>query len=456
MTELIYAYSLPIALAIAAIFFTVAVFVVLWAINLRQVVEPNVIHAVTARRTVTYYGTDEAGRSYYKWPEWMPIIGVQVKELPTDVFAINLNNHKAWDKDNVPFKLAVTALFKLDLNKLPEAFRSIQSMERLKDQLGEIIESVVRETLATFDILVILRDRQALSQKFKEAIENSAGELGITAVRDVAIKQIEDADGSNAIEAIRAQKQATHDRESRVRVAEENKTAQEAEINAALAITLAQEQQREEAGKREASASLAVQLAKETTNQQTEEARLLTTQKSLAVVRYQDTEKANIELEVAKTEAEAKAKEVEIAAAAALVQEQRKAEGVEAAGRAAAAAEQEMQMATVHAQIQLAKELAENVAYQQYLLDKYRVDAAEKVGLENAKALAKANLQFFVTGPNTSEGLNAAASKFSPEAGLNLGSALEGLMATPVGKKVVNLVDQVSSNPSANNASKDL
>lgn len=95
--------------------------------SLRRVVAPNEVHIVRqGRKTLIYGNVDDtpnvvdvsAGNSYYEWPVWIPVLGVNVSVLPLSVFDIDLNNYNAYDKDRLPFVVDIQAFFRISNYKL--------------------------------------------------------------------------------------------------------------------------------------------------------------------------------------------------------------------------------------------------------------------------------------------------------------------------------------------------
>ena len=67
------------------------VFLVLFiALCFRVVVPTNAVHIVQSAKKSTPYGRDMGGNTYYKWPSWLPVIGVKVSVLPLSVFRVEL------------------------------------------------------------------------------------------------------------------------------------------------------------------------------------------------------------------------------------------------------------------------------------------------------------------------------------------------------------------------------
>ena len=85
--------------------------------------------------------------------------------------------------------------------------------------------------------------------------------------------------------------------------------------------------------------------------------------------------------------------------------------------------------------ITLAKEIGDNDGYQTYLIQIRNVEATERIGVENAKALQAAGIKVIAnTGSNISDGVKSVSDLFTPAGGLAIGSAIEGMANTAAGK----------------------
>src|ERR1700750_3434978 len=98
---------LVIGVIAGAILFVIMVI----AIAFRVVVPTNAVHIVQSAKRSSPYGRDMGGNTYYKWPAWVPAIGVKVSVLPLSVFRVELENYAAYDKGRLPFVLDGLAVF---------------------------------------------------------------------------------------------------------------------------------------------------------------------------------------------------------------------------------------------------------------------------------------------------------------------------------------------------------
>ena len=84
-------------------------------LSLRRVVPTNEVHTVRRGNKTLIYGADvydgkniSSGNTYYKWPTWLPFLGVSVNILPLSVFDIRLNNYPGYDKNR--FQLQISGI----------------------------------------------------------------------------------------------------------------------------------------------------------------------------------------------------------------------------------------------------------------------------------------------------------------------------------------------------------
>ena len=105
-----------------------------------------------------------------------------------------------------------------------------------------------------------------------------------------------------------------------------------------------------------------------------------------------------------------------------------------------AEAEKAMQLAPVQAQIVLAKEIGNNEGYQKYLVTIEQVKANQAVGIEQAHALAKADVKVIANSGNVENGMKNIMDIFSSNGGTQFGAMLEGLAQTEHGEALLQKV----------------
>lgn len=418
---------------IAAIFgvATPVVILVVMAM-LRRVVPANEVHIIQTKKATTSYGKDtESGNVYYEYPEWVPHFGMTVVVLPVSVFDCDLLSYDAYDKGRVPFTLDVKAFFRItDSNKAAQA---VSSFNELHSQLKSILQGAVRTILASEDIETILEGRSVFGERFTKEVQSQLVQWGVSTVKVIELMDIRDAEGSKVIHNIMEKKKSKIEMESRIEVANNRQTAEQAEIQAKREVDLSKQQATQQVGIRQAEQEREVGIARENAAQQIAVSSAETAEKQAAVQRVQTLRSAEIKRDAAIVAADEQAKTQVVIAEGDLQSEKLAAEAVKVAGEAAADAERAMQLAPVQAQIVLAKEIGENEGYQQYLIRLEEVKVSQVVGVAQAKALESADLKVIATAGNASEGLSSLGEMFSTNGGTKVGSMLEGIANTPMG-----------------------
>lgn len=428
------------------------------ALLLRVVVSTNEVHIVQSSKHTISYGKDQAaGNSYYKWPAWLPRIGITVSRLPVSVFNVTLSDYAAYDKGRVPFMIDITAFFRINDSNI--AAQRVNTTDELRQQLNSILQGACRSILASSEIEEILEGRSKFSQMFTDAVENQLKEWGLTNVKNIELMDIRDAQGSQVIGNIMAKKKSLIEKESRVAVAENKRAGAEAEIIANREVGIRQQEAEEQVGVRAAAKEQAVGIAKQKSEQQVQTEAALTTSKQMDVLKTQRIRTAEIDRDQRIVEAERDKRSTVIMAegqAAAnvavaegerqristiaqgnLEQSLRHADGVRAEGVAVAAAEQARQLASVTAQTTLAHEIGENLSYQQYLLSLRNIEAQQAIGIQQAEALKAAQIKVIATGGNVTGGVNNALDLFSAAGGSRLGAMVEAFAQTDSGAAIL-------------------
>lgn len=422
------------------------------AASLRKVVKPNEVHVVReGTKTIIFGGDDgKAGNSYYSWPAWIPFIGRQVSSLPLAVFKLPLDNYDAYDVGKVPFRVDVTAFFRLADPSV--AAKRINSVEELKTQLRDVLEGAVRNILAQADIETIMADRRRFGEAFTQETADGLEAWGIINVKDIEFMDIRDGAESSVITNIMARKESLIDMQSREEVAENNKNAKVAEVAAQQDVLVREQQALEVVGQRTASKEQTVGIANEQAKQSIAAEAATTKEKEMAVVRVATVKQAEItkqaqvvsaeqDRDTKVIEAEGTAGETIKLAEGVLVQQLKDAEGIAAIGDANAGAAKALEMAAVEPQITLATEIGENQGYQTYLIAIKSQEVNEAVGIEQARALQAAGIKVIVNSGDPNSGLTSVGDIFSSKGGLAIGAAIEGLANTDGGQALLESFD---------------
>lgn len=454
---------LSISLAVAAI---LAIVLIVTVLNLRRVVPTNEVHIIQSSKKTISYGKDSAdGNVYYQWPSWLPILGVQQRQLPMTNFSIKLDLYDAYDKDRVPFLVDVMAFFRISDSAM--AAQRVATFDELKMQLTGIVQGSVRTILATHDIDSIMVDRAKFGVQFTDEVQEQLKNWGVETVKNIELMNIHDGKDSKVVSNIMQKKISHIDMESRQTVAANKRAAEIAEIEAERDIDMQAQEAEQQVGQRTAEKDRMVGIANEQASQEIKEQQKATATKEMAVVEVKSTRQAEItkgvrtiEAEQEKTvtlinaeaeknraviQAEGQKSQTTLIAEGNLEAKKREAEGITAEGTARAAAETAMQLAPVTASITLAKEIGGNEGYQKYLVTIRQVEAAQAVGIAQAGALEHANVRVIANAGAPAEGLSSVMDLFSSRGGSAIGSLLEAVTQSDVGNAVVEAVSGVNA-----------
>lgn len=414
-------WMLPLVGAAIGIAF---VLIIVIALCFRVVVPTNDVFIVQrARKTVSYGRGETAGNVFYWWPSKLPVLGVRVTTLPITNFMLQLNEYEAYDRDRVPFVIDVSAFFRIFDSG--EAAQRISSKAELDTQLDYVLRGAMRSILAKSEIQQILEGRAEFGEQFTKAVDEQLKEWGVKSVKNVELMDIRDAKGSAVIANIMAKKKSEIERDSRVTVAQNMRTAQVAEVDAKQAVEVRLREQQQAIGQREAERDREIGIAKQQAEQSIQEQAAITAQKTMAVLQVNTVRQAEITREAQLVAAEQKKQVLIIEAEATktqtitvaegqLEQAKREAQATETKGRAEGEAQTAVAMAPVRAQIALAEKIGSDSGYQQYLVTIEQIKAGQAVGIEMARSLTRADVKVIAnSGTNVGEGLNSVADLFS-------------------------------------------
>lgn len=417
------------------------------SIMFRKVVPQNEVHSVqSSKQTVSYGKGMAAGNTYYKWPSWIPKFGVVTTVMPVSVFKLDLDGYEAYDKGRLPFALDISAFFRVEDSNL--AAQRVSSIQALNEQLRSILQGACRTILASKEIEEILEGRAEFGEAFTKEVSEQLLAWGVVPVKNIELMDIRDSSGSSVIKNIMEKKKSLIERESRIEVAENMKCAQIAEIEAQRESEMSKQQALQAIGIRTAEKEREVGIAKEQSLQLIATQNKITQEKNIQVSKVQEVGRAEIQKEtmviaaeeqkitdVIKAEGE-KTKTI-LAAEAKLEAERRNAEGVKVNGEATADAERLLLLAPVEAQITLAKEIGENMGYQGYLIKLEEIKSNMTIGVEQAKALTKADIKVIANGGTVDSGISSIGGLISSKGGQAVAAMVEGLAQTDAGKAIV-------------------
>ena len=429
------------------ILIAVVAFFVFWVLSLRRVVSTNEVHIIqSARKTVSFGKDQEAGNTYYEWPSWIPVIGINVIKLPVSVFSLRLKDYEAYDSGRLPFVLDLEAFFRIDNSNV--AAQRVAGYQELNQQLLSILQGAARTILASKTIEEIMQGRSEFGDAFTKEVNEQLKAWGVTTVKNIELMDIRDSRESQVIQNIMDKKKSEIEKESRIVVASNMKAAQNAEIDAQREVELNKQVAQEQVGIRTAEKDKAVGIANEKSQQDIKAQQKVTTEKQMEVARVESVKAAEIakDVKIVQAEeqrqtdvisAEGQKQKTVLIAEGQLEAQRREAEAIQVKGQATAEAEKALQLAPVEAQIVLAKEIGENQSYQQYLITIRQVEANQAVGIAQAGALAKSDIKVIANSGNVSDGINGIGQLFTAKGGTGVAAALEGLAQSDIGKGLI-------------------
>jgi flotillin len=417
--------------------FVLFIFYVL--VSLRRVVPTNEVHIVQSSKKTTSYGKDTGhGNTYYEWPAWLPVFGVTKNILPVSNFDVDLLSYEAYDIGRLPFVVDVKAFFRISDSNV--AAQRVSSFKEMHDQLKAIVQGAVRTILASSEIEEIMQGRSKFGDMFTKEVNGQLSHWGVTAVKNIELMDIRDAKDSHVIRNIMDKKKSHIEMESRTEVAKNKRIAEIAEIEAKKEVDLQQQSAKQSVGLRTVETQREVQVSEQTAIQAIKEQEKLTKEKEMSVLKVQEVRKAEIDKEVQVVKAQQNRETVVINADGQLEAKRKESEAITLEGEAKANAEKAMQLAPVQAQITLAKEIGSNAEYQKYLITIKQVEASQAIGVEQAKALEKADIKIISNSGNPVSGVSTVRDLFSSSGGTQIGAMLEGVAQTDVGKDLLNKV----------------
>lgn len=453
--------------------------VLFYLLSLRRIVPTNIVHIVQRGKKTVSYGVGKTSNVYYEFPKWIPIIGVDVRELPVSNFDIDLHQYSAYDKDRVPFVVDVKAFFHIDDTNIAAA--KVESFEELKKQLENVVQGAVRSILAKSKLEEIMEERSVFGVAFTEAVNSDLANWGVASIKNIELMDVRDASGSNVIHQIMAKRMSAIDMESRTEVALNNRKAEQAELEAQKNIDVTRAETERAAGEAKADSDRAIGVARanslkasgiaeQNSISDIAKAERATAEQQMEVLKVKqvkqaeiDKEKEIIQEEMIKRRVEIKSEadkfRVETEAKAKLESQRNDAQGIKAVGEAEAAviaakgeseasAEKANQLASVMAQITLAKDIGENKPYQDYLIRQKEVEVSQVVEVAKAEAMAealgKADLKILANSGDVQSGMSKFSDILSAKGGSQINGLLESLKQTDEGKALLGLLKNMN------------
>lgn len=459
--------------------FLIPIAILGYIFSLRRIVPTNVVHIVQTSTKTVSYGVGKGSNVYYEFPKWLPIWGVEVRELPVSNFGVDLPKYSAYDKDKVPFEVDVKAFFHIsDTNKAAEKVASYQD---LLLQLNNVVQGAVRSILAKYKLEYIMEERSVFGTEFTDAVREDLKSWGVEPIKSIELMDVRDAQGSTVIKQIMDKRISGIDMESRTEVAKNHKLAEQAELEARKEVALTTAETERISGEAQAKSQQAIGIAQaesiknrgiaeQLSFSEIAKAEKATAEQRMEVVKVNEVKQAEINKEKSiiqteqlkkqmEIEAEGNKFKVETDAKAQLEAKKKEAEAIKTVGEAQAEvikakglseaeAKKQMELANVTAQTTLAKEIGENESYQTYLVKIREIEITGEVNKVQyqslATALGGADLKLLVNSGDVHSGLNKFTDILSPKGGSAVNGLIETLKQTSEGAAIASMIESVT------------
>ena len=159
---------------------------------------------------------------------WIIPIIERIEKVDVRVITVDIPSQEVMTKDNVPIKVNGVVFFKV-LN----ADKAVLEVEQYKYAVSQLSQSSLRDMCGKAELDSVLAKREEIGRKIKEIVDKETDPWGIK-VTDVKIKDIELPE--NMKRAMAHQAEAERDRRARVILAEAEKQAAQALVEAGKII----------------------------------------------------------------------------------------------------------------------------------------------------------------------------------------------------------------------------
>ena len=363
----------------------------------RRVVARDEAHVVIKRRRVVVYsGTADisgySGSTYYYFPSWVPMLGMDVTQVPLSVLELRVPEMVTFAARNARFALTASVFVRVT-DPLKSAQRwPGRHVEDFVSGVKELIENAIRNTTTAFAAEDIIEKKDEIASKLQHALSADMDEYGCI-ITNVGIVDLTDAPGNTVISDIARKREAEINSESRQIVAVKEREARVVEAENRQAAEMRESAAAETIGVRDREKEERVYVSQQKVAQEEMEVEKIRQVRAAAIERAQGERQAVI----LRREAEA--------------------EGTKAVGLA-------------EAEVTRNKGLAEAIAKRVKALNQLQeegrtfrtIEKDERVGMELAKALQQADLKLVSTGE-----VERFLDLFSADGGAKLGAFLSSL-----------------------------
>jgi len=374
----------------------------------RRVVSRDEAHVVVRwNRVYVYSGTSEVegfkGTTYYEFPGWVPLLGMDVTRVPLSVVEIKIPEMVTFAAKNARFTLSASVYVRV-VDPLKAAQRwPGRTVDTFISSVKELIQNAIRNTTTAFAAEDIIEKKDEIAAKLQEALAGDMDEYGCI-ITNVAVVNITDAPGTTVISDIARKREAEINSESRQIVAVKEKEAR-----------IVEAQNRQEAEPREAAADEAIGVREREKERTIFISQQQVAEEEMKVERVRQVRAAEIQRDAAIERAQGERQAV-------ILRREGEAEGVKAVGLAEAEVIKSKGLAEAEAIAKRVEALnrlrGEGRAFRE-------IEKEERIGTELAKALQKAQIRFVSTGE-----VSSFLKLFSASGGANIGAMLAALRET--------------------------
>lgn len=371
----------------------------------RRVVPRHEAHVIIKRkRVVVFSGTPDiagySGSTYYYFPSWVPLLGMDVTEVPLSVLELRVPEMVTFAARNARFTLTASVFV-----RVTEPLKSAQRWpgRHVDDFIGgvkELMENAIRNTTTFFAAEDIIEKKDEIAAKLHHALSSDMEEYGCI-ITNVGIVDITDAPGNTVISDIARKREAEINSESRQIVAVKEREARVVEAENKQASEM-----------RESAAAEAIGVREREKEQRVFVSQQKVAQEEMEVSRIREVRAAEIDRDAAIERAQGERKSV-------ILKREAEAEGVRAVGLAEAEVTRNKGLAEAEA---ISKRVEALNALQDTGRSFRNIEKDERVGLELAKALQQADLKLVSTGE-----VDSFLDLFSADGGAKLGAFVSSL-----------------------------
>ncbi len=389
----------------------------------RRVVARDEAHVVIRRnKVVVYSGTPDisgySGSTYYYFPSWVPMLGMDVTQVPLSVLELRVPEMVTFAARNARFTLTASVFVRVT-DPLKSAQRwPGRHVDDFVSGVKELMENAIRNTTTAFAAEDIIEKKDEIASKLQHALSADMDEYGCI-ITNVGIVDITDAPGNTVISDIARKREAEINSESRQIVAVKEREARVVEA-----------ENRQAAEMRESAAAEAIGVRDREKEERVYVSQQKVAQEEMAVEKIRQVRAAEIERDAAIERAQGDRQAV-------ILRREAEAEGTRSVGLAEAEVTRNKGLAEAEA-------IAKRVEALNRLQEEGRtfrtIEKDERVGMELAKALQQADLKLVSTGE-----VDRFLDLFSADGGARLGAFLASLrqVEPELADRVVGALDRL-------------